>query len=83
MLIQIVIRLILYTDQYILRKGSTESNESGSYSSSSDATDDGGGTAKNISVHDTADTTNGETNIIRGIDNTVRHLFLFLNSISC
>lgn len=64
MFIQIVIRLILYTDQYILRKG-TNIGGSGSSSSSSDATDDGGGTGGN-------DTSNGETKSIRGIDNTVK-----------
>ena len=70
MFIQIVIRLILYTDQYILRKGNILEG-SGSSSSSSDATDNGGGTGTNTTVND-VDRSNGETKTIHGIDNTVK-----------
>ena len=68
MIIQIVIRLIINTDQYITRIG-TIIEGSGSESSSN-----------NTEVDDTSSTNssyNGDEgqNIIKGIDNTVRHLF--------
>ena len=65
MFIQIVIRLILYTDQYILRKGTVLDYmaEGGSSNSSEDATDDGGGSGTNASVHDRGNETNGDDGV--------------------
>ena len=64
MLIQIVIRLVVYTDQYIVRQGpASEGSESSSYSSN--ATDDELETRRNAS-------TNREAGRTYGIDNTVR-----------
>lgn len=69
MLIQIVIRLILYTDQYILRVGSVI--EGSVSSASSNATDNDDSTGRNESVIQDDSRSGGEQRIVRGIDNTV------------
>ena len=73
MLIQIVIRLILYTDQYITRLGSLV--EGSGPSSSSNATDTEDATGRNESVIEDDNRRGGEQRIARGIDNTVICLF--------
>jgi hypothetical protein len=73
MLIQIVIRLILYTDQYILRQGSVVEGSDPSYSSNATDTDDANG--RNASVIEDDNRRGGEHRIVRGIDNTVICLF--------
>ena len=69
MFIQVVIRLIIYTDQYISR--SSIANGGGS-SYSSDVAEGEGGDGRNSSAGD--DRNSGEgggLDIVRGIDNTV------------
>ena len=68
MLIQIVIRLVVYTDQYIVRQGPA-SEGSGASSDASNATDDENGAARNTS-------NTGDVGRSYGIDNTVSILWI-------
>ena len=79
MFIQVVIRLILYTDQYISRSGTTNG---GGSSYSSDAAEDEGGEGRNSSTGD--DRTSGGSgglDIVHGIDNTVSILWVDIKTI--
>ena len=68
MIIQIVIRLIINTDQYITRIGTIiEGSDSESSSNNTEANDP---SSTNSSYNG-----DGGQNMIKGIDNTVGHLF--------
>ena len=68
MIIQIVIRLIINTDQYITRIGTIiEGSDSESSSNNTEADDP---SSTNSSYNG-----DGGQNMIKGIDNTVGHLF--------
>ena len=69
MFIQVVIRLILYTDQYISR--SSIANGGGSSYSSDHAADEGGEGRNSSAGDDRNSGGSGELDIGHGIDNTV------------
>ena len=76
MLIQIVIRLVVYIDQYITRTSSSKEGAAvTTISSPQCAKAAGGGNSSFIGDYDSS---SGDTSIFRGIDNTVWYLLLFL-----
>ena len=75
MLIQIVIRLVVYIDQYITRTSSSKEGAAvTTISSPQCAKAAGGGNSSFIGDYDSS---SGDTSIFRGIDNTVKDLFSF------
>ena len=79
MFIQVVIRLILYTDQYISRSGTTNG---GGSSYSSDAAEDEGGEGRNSSTGDGRTSGgSGGLDIVHGIDNTVSIFWVDIKTI--
>ena len=73
MLIQIVIRLVVYIDQYITRTSSSKEGAAvTTISSPQCAKAAGGGNSSFVGDYDSS---SGDTSIFRGIDNTVKDKF--------
>ena len=80
MIIQIIVRLILYTDQYISRPGLSLISNSGGTSQDGSGGEGGGGDGGNTSTADNSHDNDGRgaQNSIHGIDNTVWTLQTFI-----